>query len=265
MLTSVSDVAPASTAARAIAVRSVTFGESFARTGRSRPASTTAPIAAAVASGWWAKICSRAWWFGQLTFTSIATSPSRAGSSNFAARPKSSTVVPHTDAITRAPAARSAGRSSAIHAVTPGPCSPTAFNMPAAVMCSRGAGLPGHGSADSDFAVIAPSRHASPSFATSAPCPYVPDAVTIGFGNVNPPSLTSVSTSTSPSPTFWRRCGHLCRSVPTPKRERRGRDRVIRRVAAGRRGGTPGESGRSPRGGPSRAGRPRPRGRRRPW
>ena len=64
--------------------------------------------------------------------------------------------------------------------------------MPAAVMCSRGAGFPGHGSADSDLAVIAPSRDASPSFATSAPCPYVPDAVTIGFGNVNPPSVTSI-------------------------------------------------------------------------
>ena len=262
MFTSVSDVAPASTAARAIAVRSVTFGESFARTGRSRPASTTAPIAAAVASGSWAKICSRAWWFGQLTFTSIATRSSRAGSSNFAARPKSSTVVPHTDAITRAPAARSAGRSCAIHAVTPGPCSPTAFNMPAAVMCSRGAGLPGHGSADSDLAVIAPSR------ARVAELRHL-RAVPVGarrghdrvrqrepperhLGPVHAPQRFGVS---------------ACDSVGRVDRRQNVTEdrRVIRRAAAGRRGGTPGGSGRSPRGGPSRAGRPRPRGRRRPW
>jgi hypothetical protein len=52
-----------------------------------------------------------------------------------------------------------------------GALQPTAFIIPAAVMCRRGAGLPGHASADSDLAVIAPSRDASPSFATSAPCP----------------------------------------------------------------------------------------------
>ena len=51
-------------------------------------------------------------------------------------------------------------------------------------MCSRGAGLPGHSVADTDFAVTAPSSARSPRRATSAPCPNVPDAVTIGFGSV---------------------------------------------------------------------------------
>ena len=62
-------------------------------------------------------------------------------------------------------------------------------SIPAAVMCRRGAGLPGHSVTDTDLVVIAPSSRASPCRATSAPCPYVPDAVTIGFGSSSDPSV----------------------------------------------------------------------------
>ncbi len=51
----------------------------------------------------------------------------------------------------------------------PGPWRPTAFTIPDAVMCSRGAGFPAHGSGLTDFAVTAPSRAGSPSRATSSP------------------------------------------------------------------------------------------------
>ena len=101
-------------------------------------------VAPAVAVAEWANIVDRSSRFGQLTLTSTATSSSRAGVRSFAARPNSSVDRPHTDAMTRAPRARSAGRSWSTQCSTPGPCRPTALSMPAAVMCSRGAGLPGH-------------------------------------------------------------------------------------------------------------------------
>ena len=55
----------------------------------------------------------------------------------------------------RRPAA--AGSSSASQASTPGPCRPTLLSIPAGVSCTRGAGLPAQGSADSDFTTTAPS------------------------------------------------------------------------------------------------------------
>ena len=57
---------------------------------------------------------------------------------------------------TRAPVADSRGRSSASQAPTPGPCSPTLFSIPDGVWWTRGAGLPGHGPADSDLTTTAP-------------------------------------------------------------------------------------------------------------
>ena len=60
---------------------------------------------------------------------------------------------------TRAPDARNGGRSSATQAASPGPCSPTLLSMPAPTSCTRGAGLPGHGSTDSDLTTTAPRSH----------------------------------------------------------------------------------------------------------
>src|SRR5437764_14737087 len=92
--------------------------------------------------------------------------------------------------MTRAPVARSAGRSCSNHAAMPGPWSPTAFTMPAAGSGSPGAGFPPHGSGLTDFAVTAPSTLGSPRRATSSPCPNVPDAVSTGLGSCSAPSST---------------------------------------------------------------------------
>ena len=104
----------------AISVRSVTFGDNFANTGNPSPTWTTARTALAVASGSCENISERCCRFGQLTFTSIATRSSSAGRSSSAAPANSSTVCPQIDAMTRAPTARSPGRSCSIHAATPG-------------------------------------------------------------------------------------------------------------------------------------------------
>ena len=109
MLTSVSQLAPASTAARAIIVRSVTFGESFANTGSVVAAATAAIDGAGGVGIVGEDLRTRACRFGQLTFTSIATRSSRAGTSNSAARVEVFDGLPHTDAITRAPVARERG------------------------------------------------------------------------------------------------------------------------------------------------------------
>ena len=63
---------------------------------------------------------------------------------------------------TRAPESCSAGRSSATHAASPGPCRPTLLSMPAPTSCTRGAGLPGHGSTESDLTTTAPSSPSGP-------------------------------------------------------------------------------------------------------
>src|SRR4051812_28610805 len=76
----------------------------------------------------------------------------------------------------------------------PRPCKPTAFTMPLADGCKRGAGLPDHANGAWLFVVTAPSCDGSHSRATSSPCPNVPDAATIGFGSTNEPIRTSVST-----------------------------------------------------------------------
>ena len=59
-------------------------------------------------------------------------------------------------ATTRAPVASSGGSSSRSQAVAPRPWSPTLLIMPAAVSCTRGGGLPGHGSALMDLTTTAP-------------------------------------------------------------------------------------------------------------
>ena len=136
-----------------------------------------------------------------------------------------------------APAAARAGRRAS-HASTPGPCRPTLLSMPAPASCSRGAGLPAHGSAASDFTTTAPRRASGKYASSSAPCPLVPDAVMIGFGS-----------STSPTRVLASTHGGIAH-VSTPER----RERLTGRAPAGRwrRGGTPAATGRGARGGPSR-------------
>ena len=98
----------------------------------------------AVASAEWANMRDRSSTLGQLTLTSSAAmqragapcSPPRRPAP--AARAYSATVRPQMLTTTRAPAAASAGRSSAAHAARPGPCSPTLLSMPAPTSCTRG-------------------------------------------------------------------------------------------------------------------------------
>src|SRR4051812_17091038 len=93
------------------------------------------------------------------------------------------------EATTRAPVATRAGRSSASHAATPGPCSPTALTMPAGTVWRRGAALPDHGYGASDLATTAPRAARSTAPASSAPCPAVPDAVSTGLGRTTEPTV----------------------------------------------------------------------------
>ena len=92
---------------------------------------------------------------------------------------------------TRAPAARSDGRSSATHVANPGPCRPTLLSMPAPTSCTRGAALPGHGSTESDLTTTAPRSPSAPYSDSSVPCPDVPDAVITGLARRRLPTLVA--------------------------------------------------------------------------
>ncbi len=71
VLTNVTASAPPRRAASAISTRSVTFGLSLAQRGRPHPA--VAATASSVALAEWANMRRRSSTFGQLTFTSTAT------------------------------------------------------------------------------------------------------------------------------------------------------------------------------------------------
>ena len=156
VLTSVTASAPASRAAPATSARSATVGLSLAHRGRPGQCSPTAVTTSAVAVGEWANIRRRSSTLGQLTLTSNAVSPSTPARRP-AAVAKSSTRCPQMLTTTRAPVAASRGRSRSIQASRPGPCSPTLLSIPSGVWWTRGAGLPGHGSIDSDLTTTAPS------------------------------------------------------------------------------------------------------------
>src|SRR5438270_10428982 len=96
-------------------------------------------------------------------------------------------------ATTRAPRASRVGRSCSSQASTPGFWRPTLFNIPAAVSCSLGGGLPAHGSAERDFTTTAPSPDRSTYSPSSVPCPAVPDAVMTGLGNSTLPTVVDRS------------------------------------------------------------------------
>ena len=110
----------------------------------------------------WAKIPRRPSRLGHDRLTSTATTSAGAPWSSSAARRKSSTLLPQIEATTVAPASISRGRSSAIHRATPGPWRPTALSIPAVAGWTRGAGLPCHSKAASDFTTTAPSAARSP-------------------------------------------------------------------------------------------------------
>ena len=154
----------------------------------------------------------------------------RAARAARAAPAKSSTDAAPERHDHRAPmprAARAARRS--IQRSTPGPCSPTEFSIPPPVAaCSRGAGLPAHANAaqrlDGDRTE---PRRVAPGAATSAPCPNVPDAATIGLAQLR-----------------GRRPSPACRRVAVATALRSAGPVLTPRAAAGRRGGTPAASGR---------------------
>src|SRR5580693_5034186 len=94
---------------------------------------------------------------------------------------------------TRAPDSPSAGRSSVTHAASPGPWSPTLLSMPAPTSCTRGAGLPGQGSTESDLTTTAPSSPSAPYSDSSVPCPDVPDAVMTGLASSTAPTRVATT------------------------------------------------------------------------
>ena len=77
--------------------------------------------------------------FGHEMFNSIASTPS-ASERILETSAYSSTVVPQTLTMTVAPRARSSGSFSSTNRLTPMPCRPMAFNIPAGVSTMRGAG-----------------------------------------------------------------------------------------------------------------------------
>src|ERR1700722_11059132 len=111
----------------------------------------------------------------------------------------SPTERPQMLTTTRDPDWCSAGRSSATHAASPGPCRPTLLSIPDPTSCPRGAGLPGHGSTDSDFTTTAPSSPSAPYSESSVPCPDVPDAVSTGLGRVMLPTRVASVAARRPS------------------------------------------------------------------
>jgi hypothetical protein len=64
---------------------------------------------------------------------------------------------------------------------------PIAFNMPASVGATLGAGRPGHGTGDTDLAVAAPYAERSVTAANSTTDPIVPEAATSGVGKPRGP------------------------------------------------------------------------------
>ncbi len=161
VLINVTASAPWASAAPATSARSATVGLSLAHSGTSGPLPATADRTSAVAVGEWANMWRRSSTFGQLTLTSMAATPSTPTSSD-AALAKSSTRWPQMLTTTRAPVAASRGRSSRTQASMPGPCRPTLLTMPAPAWCTRGEGLPGHGSTDRDLTTMAPNAASGP-------------------------------------------------------------------------------------------------------
>jgi hypothetical protein len=123
---------------------------------RGRPHAAVAATTSAVAAAEWANRSRPDSVFGHERLTSTATTSGGAPASSCAARSYSAVVRPQIEATTRAPAARRGGRSCSSQAVTPGPWSPTLLSMPMPVSVTRSGGLPGQGSALSDFTTTAP-------------------------------------------------------------------------------------------------------------
>ena len=191
VLATVTASAPAAAAAPATSGRSYVLGLSFAHRGRLAAAAASTTSAVAVAE--WANSRRRSSRLGQEALTSTATTWDGASASNDAARANSSTVRPQMLATTRAPEATRAGRSSSSQALTPGPWRPTLLIIPAGVACTRGGGLPSHGSGCNDLTTTAPRSARSKWSASSAPCPEVPEAVMIGLGNRTEPTVVDKS------------------------------------------------------------------------
>jgi len=106
--------------------------------------------------------------FGLDAFSSSATMPG-APSRRAAQAANSSALSPQKLAMTRAPAAWSAGRRSRRKASTPMFWRPMAFSMPPGVSTNRGGGLPSAGARESPFTPIAPIDARSTRPANSVP------------------------------------------------------------------------------------------------
>ena len=246
VFTSVSPVAPASSAAPAIVgevgdVRATSFANTGQRRGRRRRTARDDVAGRAGVVGEHRR--RRAARFGQLRLTSTATSSvGDRREQRAAAREVVDVVAPDRRDHARAACAQR-GEIVRDPGSTPGPWRPTAFTIPPPVGCSRGGGLPAHANGASDFAVTAPSRAGSQSRATSSPCPKVPDAATIGFGELE-----------------RARAGRACR----PRRRRTAHRHTPSRSWPSRWYSCS-ERTVGSRAWPARRSRPRPRARRRPW
>ena len=93
----------------------------------------------------------------------------------------SSARKPQMLATTVAPARRQLGQLLLEPGGHAGFCRPTLLTIPPASGCRRGAGLPAHGSTETDFTTTAPRAARSTMAPSSAPCPAVPDAVITGL------------------------------------------------------------------------------------
>ena len=121
-------------------------GSVRAELGPARPPAARAwpPSPPGSPSAEWANMCRRSSRFGQDRLTSTATTVGRRAGQQLGGRPGTRRRCgPRCRPRPGRRSASSAGRSSRSQAPTPGPCRPTLLSIPAAVSCSRGAGLPG--------------------------------------------------------------------------------------------------------------------------
>ena len=197
VLMSESTSAPPASAARAISVISVTFGDSLTIKGCAA-LSFTRRVMCSTAFAWVPKAMPPSLTFGQEMLSSkksTGDSRSRSTTSTY-----SSSLWPQTLTTTRVSNCFKKGKSRLRNTSTPGFCRPIAFSMPLGVSAMRGVGLPAHGTAATPLVTTAPSLFKSTNSLYSSPAPKVPLAVITGFLRVIPARLTSVEMFKAPPP-----------------------------------------------------------------
>ncbi|OPZ98678.1 MAG: hypothetical protein BWY71_01197 [Planctomycetes bacterium ADurb.Bin412] len=192
VLTRLKTSAPASTAARARRVMSVTLGVSLTIRRVSGQAFRTARTSSARRRGSLPKVMPPSRTLGQLTFSS---SP-RTGSSPYsreATATYSSMVLPATFTKTGTGSRWRRGIFSSQKSSSPTLARPMAFSMPEWVSQVRWGGFPGRGSRVMLLVIKPPSRVKSTKSRSSIEYPQVPEAVSTGLANCTFPRCTERS------------------------------------------------------------------------